>query len=304
MSDFDEIKKLLSQGKLKDEYIIGLIDELARSNPKNFLEFFHKDLVPKIDWNQPVEYMDESVKHYATQPQLKKKSSLFLVLKATNPKGRVFRTLINVDMLQKQGQFRVGTAALPLEDPIPVEETKQNLSEEELMELAMKNIAERGAEGLQAPANNSPNCSRCGRSDLQLTITLEAVTLKTEQLCPICMGKGGPNNNPIPTKTLAEIDAEIAEFEDLATTLEEIIKKAPNFEENVPPELSRYVMTPQGNYRTVQAMLADLRSQRMVALTHMDSAIRLEYELKKATEAEDFERAAQLRDQLNALRDK
>lgn len=58
-------------------------------------------------------------------------------------------------------------------------------------------------------------------------------------------------------------------------------------------------MTPLSSYKSIQAVLADLRAQRMVALTDMDSEVRLEYELKKSLAAEDYAQSAEIRDKLN-----
>jgi hypothetical protein len=67
---------------------------------------------------------------------------------------------------------------------------------------------------------------------------------------------------------------------------------------DVPESLQQFAFTPLSTYKTVQVILAELKSLRMEALTAEDSETRLKYELKKSLEAEDYNRSAEIRDKL------
>jgi hypothetical protein len=100
-----------------------------------------------------------------------------------------------------------------------------------------------------------------------------------------------------------KLDEEIAEYEKLAKKYEEMIKDRPEMPK-LPAALAQYAMTPMSNYKSIQAILGDLRAQRMAAMTDMNSEVRLEYELKKSLAAEDYEQSAVIRDKLNKKKGK
>ncbi len=300
MKDANEIRKIFAQAKNKEEVGTKLLSDWAKRDLKGYMALFRKDYAQKIDWDKGHEIQDDAlIDLYVSKFDRKKKNVFYLLVKATNLKGKPIRFMLSTILYLKKGQAKVGVADMPLEDPIMAHEPEiEDMSEAEILEMLMQNMEIRMAAGDLPKPDDSPNCARCGRSDLQLTTTIEARTLKTEKICPVCMGNGGARNDKPKQKSVAELDEEISSYEELAVSMEEIIKKSPDFEENIDPELLKHVMTPQSSYRTIQAILADLKAQRMQAMASMDSEARLQYELKKAVEAEDFEKSAALRDRL------
>ncbi len=79
--------------------------------------------------------------------------------------------------------------------------------------------------------------------------------------------------------------------------LEELIKLCPETTP-VPEELEPFAMTPLKVYRALQAYLAAFKSRRMELMTEMGSEQRLQYEIRKAVDAENYELAAELKKQL------
>ena len=146
-------------------------------------------------------------------------------------------------------------------------------------------------------------CTTCGRSDLTLVTCIDASTMKMKRVCPVCIQKGHPGEQQR-KPTLKELDERIAEYEAIALKAEAFIKDCPEMPE-LPPalaHLAKIAFTPMSHYKALQAVLAELKSQRMETLTNMDSDIRLQYELKKALAAEDYKQSAIIRDKIAQLK--
>ena len=141
--------------------------------------------------------------------------------------------------------------------------------------------------------SNKKKCSKCGRNDLMLTMFANISTGEKGTLCPICM-RGNK------TRTLKEIDDELREYEKIEKSLAEIIQDNPKMP-NIPDELASFAYTPLSAYRSTQAAIAHLKTQRMELMTQVGSKERLEYELQKAVENEDFVKAAEVKKQLESL---
>jgi hypothetical protein len=97
---------------------------------------------------------------------------------------------------------------------------------------------------------------------------------------------------------MEEIDSLIEEVSEQLAILEKIIGKVPKMPA-VPGGLAAFAMTPLSVYGTLQDHLAAYKTRRMKLMTEIDSQARLKYELDKAIESENFERAAELNDKLN-----
>lgn len=134
-------------------------------------------------------------------------------------------------------------------------------------------------------------CSVCGRTDVLLMTSINEQTRQSDLACLICQMRellrdGGD---------LSMFDKKIEELEEMSRRLERLINLTPEMP-NVPGSLQQFAFTPLSSYKTVQAILVELKSLRMEALTVDDSETRLKHELKKSLEAEDYERSAELRD--------
>lgn len=141
--------------------------------------------------------------------------------------------------------------------------------------------------------SNKKKCSKCGRNDLTLTMFANISTGEKGALCPICMRKDSK-------RSLEDLDKELKEYEKLEKMYAELIQDSPEMPD-VPDALSAYAMTPLSAYRGIQATIAHLKTQRMELITQSGSKERLEYELKKAVENEDFVKAAEVKKQLESL---
>jgi hypothetical protein len=297
-------KKLLNKAKNKNEIAAHYFYKAARKNLKGFLEMFKNDQADKLDFDKGYELLDDEMKNYVPQNYLQRKDAFNLFVKAHLKTGGSCRFLIHAIFDMDRGEINVGIADVPDE---PLFEPKMEMDDEDIEEMALNLLKQFTAKiksgELKRPDDNTPNCSRCGRSDLPLTITIDATNLKTQKLCSVCLQNGGVTGEKSKKKSVEHIDKEIEELEALSIKYEELIKNQP-VSDDLPPALARFAITPMSNYKSIQAMLADLRAQRMAAMTTMESQIRLEYELKKAIEEEDYEKSAELRDKLNRLTNK
>jgi hypothetical protein len=96
---------------------------------------------------------------------------------------------------------------------------------------------------------------------------------------------------------LKELDKQIEQLETLGAGLENIVKAMP-VKSEPPAEMQQLAFSPLSAYKSIQTLLAELKSLRLKAVTNTDSEERLLYELKKSLEAENYEKSAQIRDEL------
>jgi hypothetical protein len=283
--------------------------DTARENLKDFLDMFRKDQSEKLDWDKGYEILDDEIGDYLPEYHLNKKDAFNLFVKAYLKTGEPCRFLINTIIDLEQGQIKVGIADVP--DEVEIDDDEEDDDDEDLSDAEMERMALAFIENMRDKIksggikrlDDSPNCSRCGRSDLPLTITFNSATFESQKICSVCMHNSGASGKSKRKVDVKKLDKEIAELEDLSKKYEELIKKQPE-PDDLPPELARYAITPMSSYKSIQAMLADLRSQRMAAMTSMEDETRLNYELKKAVASEDYKKSAQLRDKLKKIKKK
>jgi protein-arginine kinase activator protein McsA len=278
MKDFG--KFLSSQDP--NEMSATMFETLARDNIKDFLQFFRKDYYEKIDFDKGCTFLDEALPHFVPAHYRERKDALNLFVKATLKKGGICHFLVHAIFTMQKGEIQVGIADVP--------------------DKAMKAYQKAKDSGELEPKReytDDNQCTVCGRTDLPLTITINASTMTKKTICSVCMHNGGPSGQQKKKKVnLKKLDEEIADYEKLAKKYEEMIKEMPE-SPKLPAALAQYAMTPLSNYKSIQAILGDLRAQRMAAMTDMNSEVRLEYELKKSLAAEDYEQSAVIRDKLN-----
>ncbi len=137
-------------------------------------------------------------------------------------------------------------------------------------------------------------CSLCGEESEGMLTMFNIATMTPTFLCSKCQAREAVKK----IKTIKKVDAQIQEFEELAANYERMISQVPEMPD-VPEALAAFAMTPLTAYKGVQYYLAELRARRMEIITQKDSVERLEYELKKSLESEDYEKSAQIRDALN-----
>jgi protein-arginine kinase activator protein McsA len=278
MKDFGKF----SSSQDPNEMSASMFETLARDNMKDFLQMFRKDYYEKIDFDKGCTFLDEALPHFVPAHYRERKDALNLFVKATLKAGGTCQFLIHTIFKMEEGEINVGIADVPDKAMKAYEKAK-----------------ERGQLEPKKEYTGDNQCTVCGRTDLPLTITIEARTMTKKTICSVCMHNGGPSGEGKKKKVnLKKLDEEIADYEKLAKKYEEMIKEMPEMPK-LPKALAQYAMTPLSNYKSIQAILGDLRAQRMAAMTDMNSETRLEYELKKSLAAEDYEQSAVIRDKLN-----
>jgi protein-arginine kinase activator protein McsA len=283
MKDFG--KFLSSQDP--NEMSATMFETLARDNIKDFLQMFRKDYYEKIDFDKGCKFLDDALPHFVPAHYRERKDALNLFVKATLKDGDICHFLIHTIFTMEKGEIQVGIADVPDKAMKAYEKAK-----------------ERGQLEPKKEYTDDNQCTVCGRTDLPLTITIEARTMTKKTICSVCMHNGGPSGQAKKKKVnVKKLDEEIAEYEKLAKKYEEMIKDRPEMPK-LPAALAQYAMTPMSNYKSIQAILGDLRAQRMAAMTDMNSEVRLEYELKKSLASEDYEQSAVIRDKLNKKKGK
>ena len=281
MKDFG---KLLSSGD-PNQLTASFFEEMARDKFKDFLEFFRKDYLEKIDFSKDCVFLDKEMPHFLPKEYTTRKDAFNLFVKAHLKDGNVSYFLIHAIFAMEIGEIQVGIADVPNELIDTYYRSKDNVDNKK-------------------PEYTDDNqCSNCGRTNLPLTITINAATMKKLTICSVCMYNGGPSGQSKRKVSLKQLDKDIADYEKLAKQYEKLIQETPETPE-LPSAISKYAMTPLSNYKSIQAILAELRSQRMAALTNMESETRLKYELKKSIDAEDYAQSATIRDKLNNKKNK
>jgi hypothetical protein len=95
-----------------------------------------------------------------------------------------------------------------------------------------------------------------------------------------------------------DADEFIAETEEQIKVMERIVSHFPQ----MPPAfagIESVGMTPMSVYRTLQNCLAAYQSRRLELIQAMDSEQRLRFELDQAIKSQDYERAAEIKLQLD-----
>jgi protein-arginine kinase activator protein McsA len=139
------------------------------------------------------------------------------------------------------------------------------------------------------------NCTRCGQAAEGM---LTMVNTNNRAASTVC-GKCRAQEAALAFTKLKELDKEIAKYEELAGMYEGLVTRNPKMPE-VPESIQAFAVTPLTLYGEIQDFLAAYKSRRMEIMTQEGSETRLQYELKKSIEKEDYERSAVIRDTLEA----
>ncbi|MFN7876177.1 MAG: UvrB/UvrC motif-containing protein [Pirellula sp.] len=145
----------------------------------------------------------------------------------------------------------------------------------------------------QSDSSKTKVCLKCGQKlDGFASIMISTPGARAEPSCPRCAAEEHANS----FESIEEADQFIEEINGILTSLANIIAKNPEMPE-VPEGMEAGAMTPLSVYRTMQIHLAAFNSRRMEMLIEAGSDARIEYEINKAIKEEDYERAAELRNQ-------
>jgi protein-arginine kinase activator protein McsA len=138
-------------------------------------------------------------------------------------------------------------------------------------------------------------CSNCGAENETLVTLINAQTRKTEFICGKCQSHDAVSMY----KSVAELDVAILQYEKIGKDLEDLIATGIEMPE-IPEGFEQFAHSPITAFRDIQLILAALRIKRVGLMTHQDSAQRLNYELNRAIEFGDYEKAAKIRDAMKA----
>lgn len=144
-------------------------------------------------------------------------------------------------------------------------------------------------------------CHKC-KTDVTMLFTMISQTTNEEYyICAECLVESTPK-----IKDIGRLDEELEEIESTLSGLEELKKLNPQ-ELQEQDSLSDHekimalFFTPAKAYDVLKGTYNNLSLQKMELFLSMPEADRLKYELKKAVEAENYEKAAELRDKLIEL---
>jgi hypothetical protein len=126
-----------------------------------------------------------------------------------------------------------------------------------------------------------------------LLTTMHEQTQQTNLTCMICQLRESMRSG----EDLSTFDKKIAELEEMSRQFEGLIRLMPEIPK-LPEDIEHFAFTPLSAYKTIQHMLAEMKCLRMETLIDYDSKVRLDYELKKSLEAEDYRQSAEIRNRL------
>ena len=145
--------------------------------------------------------------------------------------------------------------------------------------------------------NKQTGCSSCGRTDLMLVAFVHEKTRATHHLCILCGDKAADAPQK---RSIASYDEELADYKDMAEQFKRILGSMPQSDKF--EGLEGFAVTPLSAFRSVQFKIAQLESERAAALIAEGGEFYLNVQLENALAAEDFEKAAAIRNQLAELK--
>jgi transcription elongation factor Elf1 len=307
MKKDDKYKQRLEAANTESEIAAVWFSQSARKKLDMFIEVYDNDFWCKIDWSKGYTLLDDELETFITS-SYRTNNAFSLLVKAYLNTGADFRFFVHAIYELDKELIKVAIMDVPEGATQAVEMSEIDFLKVEglgeygqkamMMMTMMKNM-KRNKDKIK-PLDDSPNCTRCGRSDLPLVITINVETMEAGKICSVCMSKRDENPSSKRKVNIQKMDKRIAELEKLAKQYEDLIADNPDASD-VPDEIAQFAMTPLSNYKSIQALLADARSERMAALTSMQGETRLKYELDKSIAEEDYERSAKLRDKLKKI---
>ena len=267
----------------------------------SFLEAFNDKIRKEIDWDRPYEVID----HAGFADYLADKNSgisaYVYTIEAWNTKDEKILFGVKIMVGKSPDDTKIDFTEIKVleedeedDSDDQDEEDEDALAREYLINLTAKLKANKEKQG----ADYGKRCTSCGRDDLNLNIMVNAQLGETHYLCAVCLSK---NHNSAKGRKLEDIEKEIVKTEKMIADMEEIISTYDM--PSMPEGLEKFAVTPLSLYKSFQAVLASLKSERMEILSSMETAEKLNLQLEKAIENQDFEKSAIIRDQLNKLKE-
>ena len=144
--------------------------------------------------------------------------------------------------------------------------------------------------------NKPTRCGKCGGTAKPFTMFANASTGESYSLCINCMSSRTANY----VDDLGELDELISQHEEMITGLESIIKERGKME--ISPEIEEFGFTPMSTYKMAQLTLASLKAKRLELLSNDKNEGRLQYELDKKIDEENYEEARAIQKELDELK--
>jgi len=266
----------------------------------SFLEAFNDKIFKEIDWNRPYEVFDQQdLANIFSSPKGNETIYAYTV-RAWNTQGQYILFGLKIIVGQAPDDLQIGFSEISIieedEDEASTEDDSDDedaMAREYMIKLTEKLKTSRERQG----SEYGKRCTSCGRNDLNLSIMVNAELGETQFVCAVCLSK---NQNKTQNRTLEDVNKEIVETEKMIADMEEIISTVEM--PDLPDALEKFAVTPLSLYKSFQAILANLKSERMEILNSMDTETKLNVQLEIAIKNEDFEQSAIIRDKLNNLK--
>ena len=291
------------------------IERHIRENLKDFARKFSKIHYEQIDWSKPREYVSDRFNNAELPKNLQNNSSQlnFLIKAESLGGGSVIFSItvkrgakkedIDVEFSEMRDYQSVGDTddshSADIQEEEYTEEERESLERAREFFDNLKSLTKKIKESKKKnKVDRSGGCNSCGRKDLPVTTVIRGDTGDIRYLCSVCM-MHSEEATPKDSR-LSEIEANIEKYERMANDMEEMIKTVEIPE--VPEALSNFAWTPLSLYKSLQAIIAELKSEKVNILSKMELESRIRRELKDALAREDYKKSAELRDKIKQLR--
>ncbi len=146
-------------------------------------------------------------------------------------------------------------------------------------------------------------CDICGKDAATIIAMVNMATKDAQHVCDDCLIDNTPQINDITEldKNIDIVQSTLKDMEELQKLLSENKEGGKENEETGPGSDSDMFFTSENAYKMVKKTCDNLAIQKLQLLTSMPEPDRLKYELKVAIDTENYEKAAELRDKINAL---
>lgn len=145
---------------------------------------------------------------------------------------------------------------------------------------------------------NENVCPNCGQERL-LSPSVVTISVSSPSSPEILCARCAAEQHAATLQSVEEADRLIADVTEKLETLEGMIAMSPQIP-TVPSGLESLAMTPMNIYRMLQDHVTAFKVRRLELMTSMESDERLQIELKKAIDAEDYKLAAEIKRKLDA----
>lgn len=294
---------------------IQSLEQFIRKDLEGFAEKYDAAFHSLIDWSKPAKFISDKINSDILPEHLRcTEDQLQYLISAFNLAGEPVIFSLSVVITEDRQDFVVEFSepriynpsmnpsqdkmeSADLEEEELTEEQKESLEKAQRFFDNLKVLTAKIKESKKRKKPDSSKCNSCGRKDLPLTTSVNGVSGEIKYYCTLCLSR--LRNDMTKERSLSDVESEIKKMETMASSLEEMINSHEMPE--VPEGLSMFAFTPISLYKSMQAALADLKSEKMEILAKMDTEARIKRELKEALGREDYKKAEKLKGRLEQL---